>query len=564
LGLSHKDVRNKLDLIAVKNNLSFETVLSSAYDETKLVDITTDYLAWIDQVENSLFNSLPKVDVERGYISNSPLFTIVLVALTDRQELLLTESLASILWQMQSSWELVLITPDSVAIAALLNDSRIKHHPIKSEVALWQSLNTVIGDCNSDYIIFLNAGDQLSVHALSVLKYYCQQNPLAELIVTDEDILDDAGRRSSPFFKPDWNPEYLSAFNYFSKGVIYRKSLLASVAGFNAEVNDPFYDLALRATQKLSNAKIQHISQVLFHLKQRNLGKIRKAPLMMPQLVPLVSLIIPTKDQLALLKNCIEDLLDKTDYKNFEIIIVDNQSRQADTLAYLKKLSSHPKITLLSYNKPFNYSAMNNIAVQQAKGSVIGFVNNDISILNKEWLTEMVAQACRSEIGCVGAKLYYPDGSIQHAGVILGLKGYASHAHKGFAGDATGYFNRLVVAHNVSAVTAACMVMRKPLFEAVGGFDSVNLKVAYNDIDLCLKVREAGYRNLFTPYAELMHHESKSRGKKRDWLKQRQLRQESAFFRKKWQKHLFSDPAYNKNLTLLAEDFSLGLGRNES
>jgi GT2 family glycosyltransferase len=563
LGLSQKDIRNKLALIAVENNLSFAAVLESAYKETKLVNIDTNYLVWIDQVENNLFNRLPKINVKKRKISDSSLFTIVLVVLTDEHELL-RESIDSIVRQAQPNWRLALIAVDTAAIKVLLKDLRIKHYPITSEVTLFQSLNSAIEGRDSDYFIFLNAGDQLSADALDVLGHYCVQNPLSELIVTDEDMLDDAGRRTDPFFKPDWNPDYLSAFNYFSKAVIYSKSLLNSVVGFNPDTNDPFYDLALRATQHLSDAKIQHISRILFHLKQRDLGRVRKVPVVMPQPEPFVSLIIPTRDQLALLKTCIDGLLHKTDYKNFEIIIVDNQSQQVETFDYLKKLSSNPKITLLSYNKPFNYSAMNNFAVEHAKGSVIGLLNNDISILNEEWLSEMVAQACRVEIGCVGAKLYYPDGSIQHAGVILGLKGYASHAHKGFAGDATGYFNRLIVAHNVSAVTAACLVMRKQIFEAVGGFDSVNLKVAYNDIDLCLKVTEAGYRNLFTPYAELIHHESKSRGKKRSWLKQRQLRKESAYFRKKWHKHLFSDPAYNKNLTLLTEDFSLGLGRNET
>jgi GT2 family glycosyltransferase len=184
-------------------------------------------------------------------------------------------------------------------------------------------------------------------------------------------------------------------------------------------------------------------------------------------------------------------------------------------------------------------------------------LNNDIKVIHSDWLDEMVAQACRPEIGCVGAKLYYPDNTIQHAGVILGIKGTASHAHKYFPKAHLGYFNRLVVTHNVSAVTAACLVMRKELFEQVGGFDEVNLKVAYNDVDLCLKVLACGYRNLWTPYAELIHYESKSRGKKRSWWQRRKLRKEARFLQKKWGKLLQNDPCYNPNLTLEAEDFSL-------
>ena len=268
-------------------------------------------------------------------------------------------------------------------------------------------------------------------------------------------------------------------------------------------------------------------------------------------------MIIPTKNQYSLLKSCIDSINNTTSYDNIEIIIIDNQSNEKEVLDYLDSLQVPPhKVRVIKYNKPFNYSAINNFAVKHATGSLIAFINNDIEVINKNWLEEMVYHALRPEIGCVGAKLYYPDGTIQHGGVILGIKGTASHAHKHFPGDHPGYFNRLSVVHNVSAVTAACLVMRKALFEEVEGFDEVNLKVAYNDVDLCLKVRELGYRNLWTPHAELIHHESKSRGKKRSWWQRRKLRKEARYLQQKWGDALLNDPAYNPNLTLDKEDFS--------
>jgi len=307
--------------------------------------------------------------------------------------------------------------------------------------------------------------------------------------------------------------------------------------------------------------EIQHIDKVLFHFKLKNKINILNIKYQVHKPEPLVSIIVPTKDHLNLLISCLDGLLNNTSYKNVEVIVINNQSRKSETLEYLNKISLDSRVKVVNYNKTFNFSEMNNLAVKQTNGFLVCFLNNDVSILKENWLTEMVSHAIRKEIGCVGAKLLYPDGSIQHAGVILGLKGYASHSHKGFSGDSEGYFNRLIVTHNVSAVTAACLVMRKSVFQKVGGFDAENFKVAYNDVDLCLKVRKEGYRNLFTPHAQLIHHESKSRGKTRNKEQQKQLRAESSKLLEKWGDVLFSDPAYNKNLTLLKEDFSLGFDR---
>jgi GT2 family glycosyltransferase len=277
-------------------------------------------------------------------------------------------------------------------------------------------------------------------------------------------------------------------------------------------------------------------------------------PLPLPS--PRVSLIIPTKNNFKVLKQCIRSILNKTDYDNYEILVLDNRSDCSETLGYLDSISEESRVSVHSWDHPFNYSAINNFGVEKAEGSILAFLNNDVEVINPEWLDEMVSHACREEIGCVGAKLYYPNDTVQHAGVILGIGGIAGHSHKYFKRDEPGYFSRLMLVQNLSAVTGACMVLRRSVFDEVGGLDE-NLAVAFNDVDFCLRVREAGYRNLWTPYAELYHHESLTRGLNDTGQKQKRIRREAEYMRNRWGKALDQDPAYNPNLTLIHEDFSL-------
>jgi len=226
-------------------------------------------------------------------------------------------------------------------------------------------------------------------------------------------------------------------------------------------------------------------------------------------------------------------------------------------LAWFDDIRKDSRVRVLRYGHPFNFSAINNFGVRQARGEIIGLVNNDIEVISEDWLTEMVSHACRPEIGCVGAKLYYDNDTIQHAGVIVGLGGVAGHSHKYFPKEAPGYFYRLQLIQNLSAVTAACLLVRKEIFEAVGGLNENDLKVAFNDVDFCLKVQAAGYRNLWTPYAELYHHESISRGAEDTPAKQARFASEIAYMKRTWPEQLQSDPAYSVNLTKDREDFSL-------
>ncbi len=521
----------------------------------KTLNSSLRYHDWISEKEKTLYESMQINTRATQKIS----IVVVLESVQNFEQI--NKTILSILEQVSPNWELLISVRNIPKELQYIEDKRVRLIQRKNEACFYISANEAAQQAQGSLLTFLKEGDQLSTYAVASLNECKDEDDSLKTIISDEDYLNSNNERCDPFFKPDWNPDYLTNYNYFSQAVAYDRKLFIDLCGFNFKVNDPYHDLALRATDLLDDGQIGHISKILFHLKQHHKGEIYRTQFDIHEPVPLVTVIIPTKDQLELLKTCLDGLFNNTNYENIEIIVIDNQSQQSETLEYLIELEINQKIRILRYDKPFNYSEMNNIAVRGAKGSLLCFLNNDISMIKKDWLTEMVSQAIRPEIGCVGAKLLYPDGTIQHAGVILGLKGYASHAHKGFEGVAKGYFNRLQVVHNVSAVTAACMVVRKEVFESVGGFDATNLKVAYNDVDLCLKVREAGYRNLFTPHAQLIHHESKSRGKKRSKEQQKQLRAESAYLLEKWGEGLFSDPAYNKNLTLLKEDFSLGFDR---
>ena len=274
---------------------------------------------------------------------------------------------------------------------------------------------------------------------------------------------------------------------------------------------------------------------------------------------PLVSLIIPTKNGYEVTKQAIDSILNKTTYAHYEILLVDNNSDDPKALAYFDELSQHEKITVLRYPHPFNYSAINNFAVQHARGEVLGLINNDVEVIDGGWLTEMVSQAMRPDIGCVGAMLYYPNDTIQHAGVVIGINGVAAHSHKHYPKSHPGYFSRLFVAQDLLAVTAACLLLRKTTFDEVGGLNERDLTVAFNDVDLCLKVHKAGYRNLWTPYAELYHHESISRGREDNPEKIARFKREVDYMLNTWHTNTLFDPYYNPNLTIERENFSISM-----
>jgi GT2 family glycosyltransferase len=272
---------------------------------------------------------------------------------------------------------------------------------------------------------------------------------------------------------------------------------------------------------------------------------------------PKVSIIIPTHNGRDLVKACIESIERKTQGVDYEVIVVDNNSNETKSLEYLKQVEKRHLV--LKYQKPFNFSAINNFAVQYASGEHILFLNNDIEVINEKWLESLLEYSQLPEIGAVGCKLIYPNNTIQHAGVILGIGGVAGHSHKGFPKDASGYMDRIQIAQNITAVTGACLMIKKALFEEVGGFNEKDLAVAFNDVELCIKLYDKGYRNIYTPFAQLYHYESVSRGNEDTPEKMARFEREAKYMIKNWSKYLNRDPNYNPNLTHVRENFGLNI-----
>jgi GT2 family glycosyltransferase len=475
-------------------------------------------------------------------------------------------------------------------------DSRIKLTLRDSNGHISEATNSAIGISSGEFIAFLDHDDELTKDALFHIAEAINSNPSVRIVYSDEDKIDTDGRRSCPHMKSDWNPDLFLSQNYISHLTVINAKLVKKVGCLRTGVEgSQDYDLLLRCISSIDDTEIIHVPKILYHwritesstassseskdytsaaglkalndhLKRTRLGNDAMLGTLpntysvsypIPSPEPLVSIIVPTRDNVELLKTCIASVVKSTDYSNYEILILDNQSNKRDTLEYLATIRTNPKIKVLSYNKAFNYSAINNFGVRQAKGSIVCLLNDDTEVISPDWLTTMVSHSLRPEIGCVGAKLFYTDGKIQHSGVILGIGGVAGHAHKYEKQHDYGYFGRLFLTQNYSAVTGACLVVRKSIYEEVGGLNEINLPISFNDVDFCLNVRQAGYRNVWTPLAELYHHESVSRGFDDTLKKQQRAASEASYMKEKWGDGLIHDPAYNPNLTLLREDFSL-------
>lgn len=437
---------------------------------------------------------------------------------------------------------------------------------------------------NGEWVALLEPVCKIPPHALLWIAEELSAHPEAEIIYVDEDSIDANGNRYAPNFKPDWNPDLLLSHNYLGSLVFYRRERIMKLGGLRAETQSTMaWEVALHLTDGMRPSQILHIPHVLCHrhsppvpdsnAERRVLEKylhskhwrasvtpghngywrIRHA---LPVPPPLVSIIIPTRNGLSLLERCISSILDKTCYTPYEIIVVDNQSNDRPTLDYLRKLENNATVRVLSHDTPFNYSTINNLAAARAKGTFLCLLNNDIETIHPEWLEEMTSQAARPGAGAVGAMLYYPNGSIQHAGVLLKGREVATHFFARMPASLLKTRPRAQMVQNLSAVTAACLVIEKKKYFEVGGFDA-NLAVTCNDIDLCLKLRKAGYNNIWTPFAQLYHHESATRGFDDNPARQARIRQERAYMYQRWATVLDHDPAYNPNLDLEAESYAL-------
>ena len=537
-----------------------------------------------------------------------PLISIV-VPTYNSHEAHLRACLDSVLAQSYPHWELCIADDASTQAhvretieAYASREPRIRFEVRTENGHIALASNSALALASGEFVALLDHDDTLAPHALHAVVQALQLWPSAQLIYSDEDKLGSAGERCDPYFKPDWAPELLRAQNYVSHLGVYKRTLVNQVGGFRAGFEgSQDHDLVLRCTARIADTQdIVHVPQVLYHWRkaegstaaaaahkpytseaarralQEQADAFRTGATVsivapglyrhhwpLPDPAPLVSLIVPTRDAIDVLRPCIESILNLSTYTNYEILIVDNQSSDPETLAWLSALvqgqagAPAGKVRVLRYDEPFNFAGINNFAAEQAAGSVLALLNNDVEVLSPDWLGEMVSLALRADIGCVGAKLYYPDGTIQHAGVVLGIGGVAGHSHKYFPGDAEGYFSRLRIVHEVSAVTAAALVVRKAVWQAAGGMDADDLHVAFNDVDFCIKVRELGLRNLFTPFAELVHHESRSRGTESTPAKQARFAYEKEVMQKRWKRQLSRDIFYSPHLSRTREDYSL-------
>lgn len=438
-----------------------------------------------------------------------------------------------------------------------------------------------VPDLNTPLLI-IRGGDILHLSALEMFAHTLRKRDEECILYCDTDYIDKNKDRSLAEFFPDWNPDLQLTTGYIKTGVMLNGHEQLEEFLLFAKTHLTSSLLALWMVNiylKGVKTKIEHIPFCLVHQSTNNKQnwqheiekldvksfKITKgSPRELATLnwdlktSPLVSLIVPTKNAKSLVENCINSILEKTRYENYEIILIDNNSDEPLSLDYFAHLNKfEPKVSVISYPHDFNYSAINNFAVKYAKGEIIGLINNDIEVISENWLENMVGHVLRHDIGCVGAKLLFPDTRIQHAGVVMGYGGGAGHAHKYFPRYHPGYLNRLIASHNYSAVTAACLLVTKSDYNEVGGLNETDLTVAFNDVDFCLRVLQLGRRNLYCAEATLFHHESVSRGQDDTHDKRARFEKELEYLQSAWSVYIHDDPAYNPNLTLKHENFSI-------
>lgn len=560
-------------------------------DKRKLKKIAKDYYISAQRREQEENAQFPK-DIKFS----------VLVPLYNTPESFLKAMIESVQAQTYKNWELCLADGSDgehsfvgeICRKYADGDKRIKYEKLEKNLGISENTNACIRMATGEYIALFDHDDLLHPSALyEVMRAICEHG--ADFIYTDENTFSEEPRDAyNPHFKPDFSPDTLRSYNYICHLSVFSRELLDSVGYFRSEYDgSQDYDLILRLTEKAK--KVFHIRKILYywrahknsvaqdvaakpytvtaakkalaaHLERCGLkGEVLDSSVPTTYHIkyeidgnPLISVIIPNKDHTDDLDICLKSLYEKSLYKNFEVIIVENNSTEKETFEYYEALTQkHGNIKIVKWEGNFNYSAINNFGVNYAKGEYILLLNNDVEIINGSCLEEMLMFAQRKDVGAVGAKLYYSDDTVQHAGVILGLGGTAGHAHKHFGRSHPGYMARASIAQNLTACTAACLMMRRDVFDEVGGLDE-SFEVAFNDVDLCMKIRKKGYLVVFTPYAELYHYESKSRGNDSTPEKLERFRGEIDRFKEKWQKQLADgDPYYNPNLTLTRDDFSL-------
>ena len=529
-----------------------------------------------------------------------PLISIAVPAYQTPVEFL-KQMIESLISQTYPEWELCIAnaSPDNEEMQRVLadysaKDSRVRFCNLKENLGIAENTNRAFSMAKGEFMGLLDHDDLLAPNALYEIVQALQDHPQADALYTDEDkVTTELDEHFQPHLKPDFNLDLLRSNNYICHFFVVRRSIVEKAGGFRKEFDGAQdYDFIFRCTE---NAReVLHVPEILYHWRThkastadnpaskmyafeagkraieanlertetkgvvshtQDLGFYRvKYPV---QGKPLVSVIIPNKDEKETLQTCMEMLNSNTSYQNFEIIIIENNSTTDEIFRYYKELSKDPRIHLLRWGKEFNYSAINNFGVAHAKGEYLLFLNNDIKSINPDWMEELLGVCQRPEVGGVGAKLIYPDNTIQHAGCVVGMGGIAGHMFVDMPADRTGYLHKASLLQDMSAVTAACLMMKKEVFEEAGGFTE-ELAVAFNDVDLCLKVRKNNHLIVYDPYAKLYHMESKTRGAEDSKEKVRRFQTEIEYMRCHWLDILKNgDPYYNKNMSLTKWNYSL-------
>ena len=536
----------------------------------------------------------------RHQFSDAPLISIAVPAYRTPPQFL-RDMIDSLLAQTYGNWELCIAngSPDDQEMNRILEeygkrDVRVRYENLTENLGIAENTNAALAMARGEFVGLLDHDDLLAPNALYEIVLALEKNPEADAVYTDEDkVTMNLEEHFQPHLKPDFNLDLLRSNNYICHFFAVRKSVIEKAGGFFREFDGAQdYDFIFRCVE--NSRKVAHVPEILYHWRTHkastadnpaskmyaydagkraieahlkrtgtegivshtpDLGFYRvKYPV---QGEPMISIIIPNKDQKESLESCLKSIREKTGYKNYEIIIIENNSTSDEIFHYYKELSADPQIRLLRWKKEFNYSAINNYGARMAKGEYLLFLNNDVTVITDGWMEEMLGVCQRPEVGAVGVKLIYPDNTIQHAGCVVGLGGIAGHMFTDMPADRTGYLHKASILQDMSAVTAACMMMKKSVFEKAGGFTE-ELAVAFNDVDLCLKTRQTGYLIVYDPYARLWHMESKSRGAEDSKEKVRRFQTEIEYMRSHWIDILKNgDPYYNKNLSLTKWNYSL-------
>jgi GT2 family glycosyltransferase len=536
-----------------------------------------------------------------------PLISVVM-PLGKTSEVTLRESFNSVTTQLYPYWELCLAVDPFAEplLTAILRDQttrdlRIRVTRLNKVESAATATNAALSLASGEFVTFIRAGNILAEHALYEFAFAVGGGDWPDIVYSDHDHLTADGHRTNPWFKPGWDPDLLLAQDYISGSTVYRRSLIEAVGclrgGFEGA---EFHDLALRATAATTPNRVLHVPAILYHRRDgeesihsesalaglraadascravrnhldsrgHSEASVKRAPQIpssirvvwpLPASEPLVSIVIPTRDRPDLLAQCVEGILHRTDYCNLEVLIVDNGSTEPASLTLFDQLtSSDSRVSILSHPGPFNHSALSNAAARVASGEVLLLFNNDIDVIDSSWLRELVSHAIRPDVGVVGAKLLYANGQIQHGGIVLGPNGQIVHVHRLANRNDPGYCGQLALARTLSAVTGACAAIRREVFFEVGGLDEVNLALAFNDVDLCLRVGDYGYRVVWTPFAELFHLDSASAGLDDHPVKRSRLMREFQYMQESWGSLMESaDPFYNPNLLFAGEYFEV-------